>query len=242
MQDEAAVEIEFLCPPELDGRIPPPAPAARFLPEWYRDLPREMGMPDAHGLPGLTVRACLPVADVMAQGWIIPLPFDVWTVLDPVAQQIAFRWDRDCPFNVIEPHHPGQIGADEPGPFEGAQPLKFLNPWRVRLPAGWSASFLQPINHFELPFHAFAGAVDCDALDVPVNVPFLWTAPPRAIRLPAGTPMVQVIPYCRGSQPRAVIRAETGEETATRNAALTRKHSEESVYAREWRRRHERSG
>ncbi|MDQ2092110.1 hypothetical protein [Marimonas arenosa] len=234
-------QIEFLCPPELHGHIPEPQPAARFLPEWYRDLPREMGMPDAHGLPGLTVRACLPVADVMALGWIIPLPFDVWTVFDPAARQMDFRWDPSCPFNPIEPHHPGQIGADQPGPFEGAQPLKFLNPWRVKSPPGWSASFLHPVNHFELPFHAFAGSVDCDALDVPVNVPFLWTAPPRALRLPAGTPMVQVIPYERAAQIReAMARPETPDEVAARAAASSRKHAEESVYAREWRRRHER--
>ena len=68
------MKIEFLCPPDLHGKIPEPQLAARFLPDWYRDLPREMGMTDAHGLPGLTVRGCLPVADVMAQGWIIPLP------------------------------------------------------------------------------------------------------------------------------------------------------------------------
>ncbi|MGV6811802.1 MAG: hypothetical protein ACWA47_06120 [Brevirhabdus sp.] len=235
-------KIEFLCDPSLVDRIPHPAPSARFLPEWFRDLPRDMGMPDAHGLPGLTVRACLPVADVMAQGWIIPLPFDIWTVLDPVSGQLEFRWDTDIPFNPMEPHHPGQIGADMP-PFEGEQPLKFLNPWRVVVPSGWSAMFLHPVNHFELPFVAFNGSVDCDALDVPVNVPFLWRGPQRPSRLPAGTPMVQVIPYERAAQIRhGEARAENGAESRTRKDALVRKYGEESVYAREWRRRHERDG
>ena len=113
----------------------------------------------------------------------------------------------------------------------------------MKLSPGWSASFLHPVNHFELPFHAFAGSVDCDALDVPVNVPFLWTSPPRAMRLPAGTPMVQVIPYERAVQLReATARPETPDEVDARLAASTRKYSEESVYAREWRRRHEREG
>ena len=38
------------------------------------------------------------------------------------------------------------------------------------------------------------------------------------------------------------IRAETVEEAKKRTANLNRKYSEESVYAREWRRRHEREG
>lgn len=231
--------IQFLCPPELYGRIPEPQPAAKFLPDWYRALPREMGIPDAHGLPGLTVRACLPVADVMALGWIIPLPFDLSTGIDPATGQLQFHWAESLPFQLIEPHHPGQIGAGLP-PFEGKMPLKFINPWRVVLPAGWSASFLHPVNHFELPFSAFAGSVDCDALDVPVNVPFLWTARQAEVHLPAGSPMVQVIPYQRGASPGAEIRAETDDEVVMRERASVRKYKEESVYAREWRRRHER--
>lgn len=234
-------QIEFLCPPDLIGRVPEPAPASKFLPEWFRDLDREMGMEDAHGLPGLTVRACLPVADVMSQGWIIPTPVDIWTTVDPQSGGLQFNWAKDAPFAPIDMHHPDQIGAKYP-PFEGQQPMKLINPWRVKLPVGWSASFLHPVNHFELPFAAFNGTVDCDALEVPVNVPFLWTSTPGAVRMPAGTPMVQVIPFERAAQMRgSVVRAETGQETAARETAHARKHTEESVYAREWRRRHERS-
>jgi len=34
-------DIEFLCPPDLHGRIPEPQPAARFLPAWCRAQPRD---------------------------------------------------------------------------------------------------------------------------------------------------------------------------------------------------------
>lgn len=232
-------QVSFLCPPELDGKIPAPAPASKFLPEWFRGLPREMGIPDAHGLPGLTVRACLPVADAMAQGWIIPTPVDIWTSRDPVFGTVKFHWDEAVGFAPVAAHHPGQIGGHQP-PFLGAQPYKLINPWRVVLPAGWSALFVHPLNHFELPFQAFSGTVDCDALDVPVNVPMFWTSPEPELRLPAGSPMVQVIPFERAAQMRASeARAETPEEAATRAETMTRKHTEESLYAREWRHRHE---
>ena len=234
-------DIKFLCPPELDGRIPKPARASKFLPDWFRGLPREMDMKDEHGLPGLTVKACLPVTDIMSLGWIIPLPVDIRAGIHPKTGQFNFHWDETSPFKPLDMHHPGQIGSDKPGPFAGAMPFKFLNPWRVVLPAGWSAQFLHPINHLELPFRAFNGAVDCDSLDVPVNVPFLWMGGGEDTHLPAGTPMVQVVPYQRSAMRlTSDIRAETQEENTVRATALGRKYSEESVYAREWRRRHER--
>lgn len=234
-------DIKFLCPPELEGKVPPPVRASKCLPDWFRNLPREMGMKDEHGLPGLTVRACLPVADVMSLGWIIPLPVDISTSADPQTGQLQFHWPQDAPIKPLDMHHPGQIGADQPGPFTGQVPLKFINPWRVVLPDGWSASFLHPLNHMELPFRAFNGAVDCDALDVPVNVPFFWTGVGTDFHLPAGTPMVQVIPYERAAMKMsAEVRAETAEEAEVRTASLNRKYTEESVYSREWRRRHER--
>jgi len=233
-------EITFLCPPELDGKIPVPTPASKHIPDWFRDLPREMGMKDAHGLPGLTVRACLPVADIMSLGWMLLLPFDLSIGPDPATGQLQFRWADGLPFKPIEPHHPGQIGADK-APFYGMQPLKFINPWRIILPTGWSAAFIHPMNHFELPFITFNASVDCDALDVPVNIPFFWTGREPEVFLPAGTPIAQIIPYERRAMKlTSDVRAETINEAATREASLSRKYGEESVYAREWRRRHER--
>lgn len=236
-----SASVEFLCPPELAGRIPEPVRAGRAIPAWFRALPREMGIPFDDGLPGLTVRACLPVTDAMSLGWIIPTPVDMEVAADPQTGRLQFHWPSDAALDPLGQHHPGQIGADGPGPFAGQAVLKFYNPWRVVLPAGWSALFVHPLNHLDLPFRAFGGSVDCDALDVPVNVPFLWRGGPAQI--PAGTPMVQVIPYPRAAlRAKATVRAETPAEAATRHAALTRKHSEESVYAREWRRRSEREG
>ena len=238
---DARADITFLCPPELHGSIPEPTRAGKALPDWFRDLPREMGIPFDDGLPGLTVRACLPVADAMALGWVIPLPVDVTAGTDPATGYLQFRWPEDAALPPLGQHHPGQIGADGPGPFAGQSVLKWMNPWRGVLPAGWSALFVHPLGHYQLPFRAFAGAVDCDALDVPVNVPFLWMG--GEAHLPAGTPMIQVIPFRRDlTRLDATVRAESEEEAKSRADTLARKHSEESVYAREWRRRHEREG
>ena len=194
-----------------------------------------MGMQDAHGLPGLTVKACLPVTDALSLGFVIPLPFDLMLHVPDDRVSIEMGWAQGVPFAPIEQHHPGQIGAPEP-PFETAMPLKFVNPWRIKVPNGYSVLFTQPLNRPDLPFTCFSGLVDCDRFDTTVNIPFLWTGPTGEHVLKAGTPIAQVIPIRRDSMLKGHrARGADAQELADETAARQRKYNEESAYARDWR-------
>jgi len=230
-----APEIEFICDPALVGTIPAPERAIRFAPDWFKRLDREMGMEDAHGMPGLTVKACLPVTDALSLGFVIPLPYDVLFRVPQDRVSIELGWPQNVAFTPIEQHHPGQIGAPEP-PFEAAMPLKFVNPWRIKVPEGYSVLFMQPINRPDLPFTTFAGMVDCDRFETTVNMPFLWTGSVGEHVLRAGTPIAQAIPIRRESLLKShASRASTEAERAAEADARHRKYHEESTYAREWR-------
>lgn len=230
-----APEIEFLCDPKLEGQIPPPDKAIRFAPEWFKRLPREMGMKDAYGLPGMTVKACLPVTDVLSLGFIIPLPFDIQLMVPEDRVSIQMGWAADVPFQPVEQHHPGQIGAPEP-PFQATMPLKFINPWRIKVPDGYSVLFSQPFSRPDLPFTCFSGLVDCDRFDTTINFPFVWSGPVGTTILPAGTPIAQLVPIRRGTLLKnGESRSATGAELLEQANAGQRKYHEESTYAREWR-------
>tara|TARA_R110001606_G_scaffold81026_3_gene186639 strand:- start:872 stop:1708 length:837 start_codon:yes stop_codon:yes gene_type:complete len=227
--------IEFLCDPALEGRIPPPERAIRFAPDWFKRLEREMGVPDAQGLPGLTAKACLPMTDAFSLGFVLPLPFDVQLRIPEDRVSIQMGWAPDVPFQPIEQHHPAQIGAPEP-PFESVMPLKFINPWRIKVPDGYSVLFTQPLSRPDLPFTCFSGFVDCDRFDALVNLPFAWTGPTGDHFLPAGTPIAQLLPIRRDAMiKQSVARASTEAERAEQEAASHRKYHEESTYAKDWR-------
>lgn len=231
----ANTAIEFLCDPALIGKIPSPERAIRFAPDWFKRLEREMGMPDAHGLPGLTVKACLPMTDAFSLGFVIPLPFTVRIMVPEDRVSIQLGWDPAAPFQPIEQHHPGQIGAPA-DPFASTMPLKFINPWRIKVPEGYSLLFTQPLSRPDLPFTCFSGVVDGDRFDTTVNLPFVWSGPTGTFDLPAGTPIAQVVPIARDTLIKhAVARASTDAELAEQAAAAARKYGEESTYAREWR-------
>jgi hypothetical protein len=227
--------IEFLCDPALFGRIPEPERAARFVPEWYRRLNREMGASYASGLPAMTAKACMPLADVFSLGYVIPLPFDVEFRVPAGSGMITTHSSPGLPMRPVEMHDPAQIGAPHP-PFEGALPLKFVNPWRIKVPQGYSVLFAHPFSHAELPFTCFSAVVDCDRLATTINFPFVWTGPPGVHHLKAGTPIAQLVPLRRDAAiDHHVSRASTASELDEQAEATRRKYGEPAVYAREWR-------
>ncbi|MEO1046025.1 MAG: hypothetical protein AAFX04_11350 [Pseudomonadota bacterium] len=228
-------QIEFLCDPALQGLIPAPERAIRFAPDWFKRLEREMGMDDAHGLPGLTAKACLPMTDAFSLGFVLPLPFDVQFRIPEDRVSIQMGWHPDVPFQPVEQHHPGQIGAPNP-PFESTMPLKFINPWRIKVPNGYSVLFSQPLSRPDLPFTCFSGFVDCDRFDTTVNLPFAWTGPIGDFHLPAGTPIAQLIPIRRDTLLKdSRARLSTEAELAEQQDAAKRKYTEESTYRKDWR-------
>lgn len=227
--------IEFVCDPALLGKIASPSRAGKSTPDWFRGLPREMGVPDQHGQAGMTAKACLPLTDAFSLGFVLPLPVDVTVTSQGYGFPVEFEWQGDPGFTPIESHHPMQIGSPNP-PFGLAQPYKFINPWRLIVPEGYSVLFTQPLNHFELPFVTFNALVDCDRFETTVNIPFLWTGPVGRFELEAGTPIAQMVPIKRDSLiGDHVSRAATEAEEAQRGVANARKYGEPSTYARDWR-------
>ena len=107
--------IDFICSPELFGKMPEPQRANRFVPEWFRRLNRKMDGAAPGEEAKLTIKSCMPVTDVFALGYILPLAFDVTLDISPDRRTITTHVETDCPITMIEPHKPGQIGAPMPG-------------------------------------------------------------------------------------------------------------------------------
>lgn len=227
--------IRFLCDPDQEERLARPEPAGRFAPDWFRTMPRTLGMPMADGLPGLTVKACLPVTDAFSAGWIIPLAADLELEAHPNGL-VQTKDDGSAGFKQVTAHHPAQVGAPNPPFGPGGFPLKWMSPWRIAAPAGVSLMYTQPFNHFELPFLNFTGIVDADRFAAKVNAPFVWTGGPGRFTLPKGLPIIQVIALARDTLAlNAEMRASTPAEVEEEAAHTDEKHTVESVYARKYR-------
>lgn len=113
---------------------------------------------------------------------------------------MSFPYENMFNGNTIEGHGWSQVGdACDLKKFElGKVLLKFVNPWSIKTPKGWSVLFKNPANNFSNDIHILEGVVDTDEYTVPVNFPFVWTGSEEGEWvIPRGTPLVQVIPFKR---------------------------------------------
>lgn len=160
-----------------------PIPTSKVVPDWYRKMP---GVVD--GIE--TIKKCVPVLDALTAGYIIPLPADV------VWDEGRKRFITQGRFEINSDHYAEQIqGLPVPDEYD-PQPHKWVNSWYVKTPPGYSTLFMHPLNRLDLPFYSFGGIVDTDKHPLIINFPFVFKKGFKGI-VPAGTPLVQAIPFKR---------------------------------------------
>ena len=176
-----------------------PQPASRLIPDWYKDTESYMGdkKPDGSGMMNGTIKRCMPVFDALNSVYFLVTHTDLW--ITQVAQDPAnpdkksswFEWPSFEPINFHPaeqaPLHPGATGTPVP---------KWLNPWGIKTPPGYSTLFIPPVHRANV-FTALPGVVDTDTYTAPVNIIFVLTDPTFEGLVPAGTPIVQIIPFKR---------------------------------------------
>jgi hypothetical protein len=189
-----------------------PQPASKHIPDWYKDMESHTGgakKPDGRGGTKATIKRCMPVFDAIAAGYVITLPADVYVSVQeyeakdaetgelikdlPVKKMQHFEWSH---FGLVN-FHPIEQAPEHPSRNEHAYP-KWINPWSIKTPKGYSTLFVQPM-HRETPFTILPGIVDTDEYFAPVNFPFVINDPGFEGLIPKGTPIAQVIPFKRDS-------------------------------------------
>jgi len=173
-----------------------PKPATSSVPDWYKNLPSYMGgekKPSGEGGTTGTIKRCMPVFDAIVGGYVLYTNVDVW-----VSQKDGMPWYEWPSFEPISwhpveqaPNHPNRNGHQATYP-------KWINPWAIQTPPGYSVLFVQPM-HRESVFTILPGVVDTDQYNAPVNFPFVLNNINFEGLIPSGTPMAQVIPFKRES-------------------------------------------
>jgi hypothetical protein len=174
-----------------------PSPTSNFLPEWYKKTSSYVGNNKKEVSPGFdtnaTIKRCMPVFDVLTAGYIIPTYCDLWISKMPDGT-IAYTTSSSLNIShhgiIQAPYHPNM--NDHPYP-------KWINPWSIKTPKGYSCLFLPPVHSGNNYFTILEGLVDTDRYTSPVNFPFVLNDINFEGLIPSGTPMVQVIPIKRES-------------------------------------------
>jgi len=174
-----------------------PKPAANFIPEWYKNL--ETRIPIEKKPSSLaTVKKCIPVFDAMTSGYIIVSPCDVYVSVED--GEIVYK----NPLNIIE-FHPMKQAHNHPVANGNPFP-KWINPWAIKTPKGYSTLFIAPMHNPNPWFEIMPGIVDTDTYTASVNFPFVLKNVTKEVLIPAGTPIAQLIPIKRSSWISQIIK------------------------------------
>jgi hypothetical protein len=180
--------IEFHCASGLAGQpFPEPHPAVLDTPTWFKQMPANVVAPG--GKEWESVKKCPPFVDAVISGYIIPLVADVHFRMG----EKSLEYQSSLP--IVENHPLAQLQGT---PFQGLPVVKFLNPWIVKTPPGYSCLFMQPVNRLDMPFLVLSGVVETDKYYNEVNFPAVSMLRPGAsVTLKKGTPIAQVLPFRR---------------------------------------------
>jgi hypothetical protein len=197
--EELLMKIEFLkVSPVADNYHP--YPTSSIMPGWYKEMEKHIGgkafyEPKGQGTSH-TIKACVPVNDTLTAGYIIPLQADLFVTQVPDRNggtEPYFSWASGLGVSAQT-----LIQADGHPAGKGITYYpKVMNPWGIKTPKGYSCLFVSPLNNPNGFFTALPGIVDTDVFNAAVNFPFTMDDPKFTGIIPAGTPVVQVIPFRR---------------------------------------------
>jgi hypothetical protein len=176
-----------------------PKPASSHVPDWYKEQQSYLEnkkIPNGKGGNTATIKRCMPVFDAITIGYMLVTPVDVWVKqekIEGIEQSIPYyEWSNleFIDFHPVEqaPNHPQRNGH--------VSYPKFINPWAIKTPKGYSCHFTAPLHQDNI-FTILDGVVDTDTYTANVNFPFVLNDATFEGLIPAGTPMAQIIPFKR---------------------------------------------
>jgi hypothetical protein len=178
-----------------------PQPSKNIVPEWYKDMPSYINgekKPIGDGQGTGTIKRCMPVFDAISSGYIIKTHADLYISKklekDEFGVEKQITWYEWSSAELISFHDSTQA-TTYPGVIVNKIP-KFMSPWSIETPKGYSVMVLQPL-HRELETSILPGIVDTDKYNNPINFPFILSNPNFEGLIPAGTPIAQIIPFKR---------------------------------------------
>lgn len=219
-----------------------PRPASENIPDWYVQMQSYGGYGrhghdvstgvkkvfEGSGEANATIKKCVPVLDAMTAGYILVTPGDIWVQYPDNENEPIFitrGWFK------VSGHQNGQAGK-HPNVPTGRDIPKINNPWIIQTPPGYSCLIVPPMHNPNGYFECLPGIVDTDTYVSEINFPFNLKDPKFSGLIPAGTPMVQVIPFKRDPWKMEF----GGEKEIAAATSQGRKHMSQifNVYKRLW--------
>ena len=197
--------------------VPKPMPAARVVPQWYKQQPGNKGdeeMIAQAGIAASTIKRCMPIFDAMTAGYMIVAPCDIHLdATDPekLSWQIPIQL-QSLKADLFATHAPEQYENYPIDPEKyHKQLLRILPTWSVGTDEGYSVLFTNPYHTDDSPLWAFTGLIDTDRFVSEGHVSFLVKKGFKGV-IKQGTPLYQLIPFKREEWEAEYVDVDTSRK------------------------------
>lgn len=192
-----------------------PKPTGKYIPQWWKDLPLD-AFHQSHITPTMeTVKGCPSFPDLFSQGFVIPAWCDILLNYDKKTEQWSTQSGRkDGSSNFAVQSHPKeQFLRFVDAKFMGDKKyfiFKFICPWQVITPKGYSVLQLPMFYHYGNEFTTMPGIIDT-SYHHEINQQVAFTSDKEQVFIPRGTPLAQYIPF-KKEKYGLEIRSATDED------------------------------
>lgn len=189
------VNIKFISEDFDSCKEFPPVPAAKIVPEWYKNIPVALNkVPnyiDNDGVP--SIKRCMPVLDYLTSGYVLRNSYEInaWPFEKDGIQSFQLECNKK---NYVGAHPWHQAPTELYG--KKNHYFKINQEWLIRTPPGYSCLIYQPHYLFREEFQMFPAIVDTDKHDDFVGLIGLITTN-KDFTIPPGEPLVVVFPFKR---------------------------------------------
>lgn len=170
-----------------------------IIPEWFKKTEKFIGGKLDIEPSTLTVKNCIPFLDTYLTGYYIPTSVDL--LVTEENGEVFVKWKRGIvnPDDMYVGVRDGSMTPNMPTPHGYHEKhFTWMTKYNIKCPEGYSLLFTQPLNRMDLPTYTLSGIVDAEYVLNSGNVPFFVKKGFTGL-IPAGTPIMQVIPIKRES-------------------------------------------
>ena len=197
------MKIEFM-PTDANGRDYPPIPMKKAVPNWYKEMPTEVGPRNAawfqsrDAQTNATIRKCAPVLDYLTSGYVLRNQTEILisSLITEETQEVF--WRHACSDKATVSHHPHE---QCPVKIQNENKIyvKIRCGFVIKTPPGYSCAFYQSPYFLHEGFEFFPAIVDTDVYDGEIFFPGYVSAGYEHLNFAPGTPLVTVFPFKRES-------------------------------------------
>jgi hypothetical protein len=195
--------IEFLPSCQLvRDVVPPPTPARKFIPQWYKNAPSDY-LKNTRIMQGelknTSLKQCMPFFDAFYLGYVQV----TWSDIFIKNENGKISWFLASKPEVLGWRETKHVPTFDEVFYE--KEFVWYQPFIPKTPKDYSVLVTHPLNRFDLPFVTLAGVMDSDGFHHSANgqIPF-YVKHGFSGLIPKGTPMFQIIPFKREAWVSAV--------------------------------------